>query len=38
MGYAFFAFYLYERVDRYEEWCATVLEVIRRKCERQLDG
>jgi hypothetical protein len=37
MGYAHFAFYLDTEIERYEEWCRTALEVIRRKCERQLD-
>lgn len=37
MGYAHFAFYLGAEIERYEAWCRTALEVIRRKCERQLD-
>lgn len=38
MGYAIFTFYLYTELERYEEWCKAMLEVIRRKCERELDG
>lgn len=37
MGYAHFAFYLDAEIERYKDWCRTALEVIRRKCERQLD-
>jgi hypothetical protein len=36
-GYAFFTYYLYTSIPRHEEWCRAVIEVIRRKCERQLD-
>src|SRR5262249_26259362 len=35
--YAFFAFYLYHDIPDYEAWVSSALEVIRRKCERQLD-
>ena len=37
MTYANFCFYLYTMIEDYEPWCAAVLDVIRRKCERQLD-
>jgi hypothetical protein len=36
-GYATFTYHLIHLVDRYDEWCRTALEVIRRKCDLQLD-
>lgn len=35
--YAFFAFYLHTEIPGYEEWVRAAIEVIRRKCECQLD-
>lgn len=33
----FFTYYLHDAEPHYEAWCTTTREVIRRKCERQLD-
>lgn len=35
--HVFFTSYAYKAEPRYDAWCRAVLEVIRRKCERQLD-
>ena len=37
MDHVFFTSYAYTAEPRYDAWCRTALEVIRRKCERQLD-
>ncbi|MCY0987868.1 hypothetical protein OV203_12085 [Nannocystis sp. ILAH1] len=37
MDHVFFTYYAYTAEPRYEAWCQAALEVIRRKCERQLD-